>query len=115
MMCPVTTRFRNPWIDPRVLDVRPAAFEEYLRARGWQPADSGGSHWKRFLSPATGEREAVLLPDTTDDDALANLLVECVGKVAAWEGRFAGELLDELLSAPAGIHSNGRPHPAAGR
>lgn len=94
------TRFRNPWIDPRVLDVRPADAEAYLRARGWQETDSTNPHWKRFLAPPGTERDAVLVPANTHCDELANLMIECVGKLAAHEGRFAGELLDELL-APA--------------
>ena len=28
-------KFRNPWIDPRVVQVRPAAAQAYLRAHGW--------------------------------------------------------------------------------
>jgi hypothetical protein len=32
-----------------------------------------------------------------DDGPLLNLLVECIGKVAAWEGRHAGDVLNELL------------------
>ena len=105
----MTIRFRNPWIDPRVLDVQPADAEAYLRTRGWEEAESGNPHWKRFLSPTGRDREAVLLPTATPDDALVNLLVECVGKIAAWEGRFAGELLNELLAGPSGIRSNGAP------
>jgi hypothetical protein len=100
-------RFHNPWIDPRVLNVRPADAEAYLRNHGWQEVESGNPQWKRFLSPASSDREAVLLPNTTNDEALLNLLVECVGKVAAWEGRFAGELLNELLTNTSGVQSNG--------
>ncbi len=104
----MTARFRNPWVDPRVLDVRPADAEAYLRDRGWQEAESAVPHAKRFLSPAGGaEREAVLVPDAVDDGPLLNLLVECVGKVAAWEQRYAGDVLNELLSVPA-APANGR-------
>jgi hypothetical protein len=87
--------------------VRPADAETYLRNHGWQEVESGNPQWKRFLSPADGDREAVILPATTTDEALVNLLVECVGKVAAWEGRFAGEVLDDLLPVGAAIPSNG--------
>jgi hypothetical protein len=103
----VTVPFRNPWIDPRVLDVRPADAEAYLRNHGWQEVESGNPQWKRFLSPVSSNREAVLLPSATTDESLVNLLVECVGKVAAWEGRFAGELLNELLPVAPGVQSNG--------
>ncbi len=104
----MTVRFRNPWVDPRVLTVRPADTEAYLRKHGWQEVESGSPHWKRFLSPLGGDREAVLVPVRVDDDSLMNLLVECLGKVAAWEGRYAGELLNELLSPPA-TPTNGTP------
>ncbi|MBN9119757.1 MAG: hypothetical protein J0I06_11470 [Planctomycetes bacterium] len=103
----MTIRFRNPWIDPRVLDVRPADAEVYLRNHGWQEAESNSAQWKRFLAPASGAREAVLLPSATTDESLVHLLVECVGKVAAWEGRYAGELLNELLAGSTDVPSNG--------
>jgi hypothetical protein len=45
----MTFTFRNPWVDPRVLDVRLADAEAYLRDRGWQEADSSMPHVKRFL------------------------------------------------------------------
>lgn len=103
----MTTRFRNPWIDPRVLYLRPADAEAYLRTRGWREVDSPSPHWKRFLSPPDEVSEAVLVPVALDDDALINLLVECVGKVASHEGRYAGDLLSELLATPA--RTNGVP------
>jgi hypothetical protein len=106
----VTVRFRNPWVDPRVLDVRPADAEAYLRDHGWSEAQSAVPGAKRFLSPARGtEREAVLVPEALDDGPLLNLLVECVGKVAAWEGRYAGDVLNELLGIPATTPTNGHP------
>jgi hypothetical protein len=81
-------RFRDPWVDPRVLGVRLADAEAYLRDRGWQEADSSLPRVKRFLSPTRGsDREAVFVPEAMDDGPLLNLLIECVGKVAAWEGR----------------------------
>ena len=110
----MTTRFRNPWIDPRVLDVRPSDAEAYLRSHGWKEAVSDNAHWKRFLSPSNGNQEAVLVPVAVDDDSLLNLLVECIGKVAAWEGRYAGELLSELLAVPSGTHANGTSTSHAG-
>ncbi len=106
----MTIRFRNPWVDPRVLDVRPADAEAYLRDRGWQEADSAMSHVKRFISPPRGaDREAVYVPETLDDGPLLNLLVECIGKVATWEGRYAGDVLNELLGIPAVSATNGHP------
>ena len=104
----MTFRFRNPWVDPRVLDVRPSEAESYLRTRGWQEVDSGNALWKRFVSPQQGEREVVLVPAALGDEALVNLLVECVGKIAAVEGRYAGDVLDDLLSAPS-PDTNGVP------
>jgi hypothetical protein len=103
----MTIRFRNPWIDPRVLDVRSTDVETYLRKHGWQETASDSPHWKRFLAPTGSDREAVLLPNSPTDETLVNLLVECVGKVATWERRFAGELLGELLPGASGTPPNG--------
>lgn len=29
-------KFRNPWIDPRILQVRPEAVRAYLLTHGWE-------------------------------------------------------------------------------
>jgi hypothetical protein len=29
-------KFHNPWIDPRILQVRPDAVKAYLLAHGWE-------------------------------------------------------------------------------
>jgi hypothetical protein len=90
--------------------VRPANAEAYLRDHGWQESDSAVPSAKRFLSPARGtDRESVMVPEVLDDGPLLNLLVECVGKVAAWEGRYAGEVLNELLGTPSTAPTNGHP------
>jgi hypothetical protein len=110
----MTVRFRNPWVDPRVLDVQPAELESYLRGHGWQEAEAPGHHTKRFLSPpAAGDRTAVLVPTARDDGPLLNQMVECVGAVAGWEGRYAGDLLDDLLgAATAARNGTAGAHPS---
>lgn len=106
----MSVRFRNPWIDPRVVDVRPVDVQAYLHDRGWEEARGEMPGVKRFLSaPRDDGRIAVLVPETTDDGPSLNLLVECVGKVAAWEGRFAGDVLSDLLQTAMPAAINGHP------
>ncbi len=108
----MSIRFRNPWVDPRVLTLSPSKVRAYLERHGWQEADSAIPGTQRFLSPLQDQnRLAVLVPATTDDDALVNLLVECVGKVAGWEERYAGDLLDDLLGRTVAPPTNGAPNP----
>lgn len=104
----MTIQFRNPWVDPRVTGVRPADLEAYLHDHGWQEASSAIPGVKRFLSePRDATREAVLVPEAVDDGQLLNLLVECLGTVAAWEGRYAGDVLNDLLGVTANAETNG--------
>jgi hypothetical protein len=57
-------KFRNPWIDPRILQVRPEAVRAYLVNHGWEylgPSEVG--NMQMFDTPdPRGDKPNVLLP-----------------------------------------------------
>ena len=111
-------KFRNPWIDPRILQVRPSAAQAYLVRRGW-----------KLLGPARqplllmyerlGEKEepsSVLVPTELDDGPLLQRMIDLVGDLARVEDRYAGDVLTDILqgtpAVPEPVNGPGMPaHP----
>ena len=96
-------KFRDPWIDPRILRLRPEAVRAYLLAKGWQ--DLGPAAVPDLLMFDTpepwGDRPNVLLPLRLDEPAYVQRLVELVGEVALSEDRYAGDVVSDMLRQPA--------------
>ena len=63
-------RFRNPWIDPRILQVRPEAVQAYLLSHGWQYLGPAAMpDMLMFDTPQPRRDKAnLLLPLRLDDD-----------------------------------------------
>jgi hypothetical protein len=104
--------FSNPWIDPRVLQVRPEAARAYLLAHGWEELGPGAvPGLLMFDTPQPrGDKPNVLLPTGLEHPYQVQRLVELVTEVALYEGRYAVEVLNEILAAPAeGATGNGSP------
>ncbi len=105
-------KFNNPWIDPRILDVRPEAARAYLRAHGWEelgPAAIPGLILYDSPTPR-GDKPNVLLPTALDHPYQIQRLVELVTEVALYEGRYAVDVLDEIVEQPVnGASANGAP------
>jgi hypothetical protein len=96
-------KFRNPWIDPRILQVRPEAVQAYLLSHGWEylgPADV--PEWLMFDTPQPrGDKPNVLLPLKLDDGVSVQRLIDLVGEVALHEDRWAVDVLNDMLHQPA--------------
>src|SRR5262249_11997340 len=97
-------KFRNPWIDPRILQVRPSDAEAYLRQRGWKflgPAEDNPA-LLLFDGPGEGDTNPlVLVPLRTDQGPGIQRMVDLVTEVALFEDRYAGDVLTEILQQPA--------------
>jgi hypothetical protein len=108
-------KFRNPWIDPRILQLRPEAVRAYLLSHGWE-----------YLGPAAvpdlllfdtpeprGDKPNVLLPVKLEHGHEIERLVELVGDVALYEDRWAVDVLQDMLRQPTeGVPANGPAAPA---
>ncbi len=91
-------KFRNPWIDPRVVQVRSAAAQAYLRAHAWQPLPVEQTNLLPFTN-GSGEDEAVVLQVPVLEQArdYPQRVVEFITDLALAEGRYAVDVLSEIL------------------
>jgi hypothetical protein len=104
-------KFRNPWIDPRVAQVRPEQARAYLLDRGWRDlGPAANPNLVLFEGPGDGEDlPAVLLPLQRDEGPMLQRMIELIGEVALFEGRGAARVLDDVLRETA----DGKPNKAA--
>jgi hypothetical protein len=107
-------KLRNPWVDPRVLQLRPDGVRAYLLAHGWEylgPADV--PDMVMFDTPEPrAEKPNVLLPLKLEHPHQVQRMVELVGDVALHEGRWAVDVLDDMLRQPAqAVPANGPTAP----
>ena len=103
-------KFRNPWIDPRILQVRPEAVRAYLLAHGWE-----------YLGPAVmpdmlmfdtpqprDDKPNVILPLKLEHGSQVQRLIELIAEVALYEDRYAGDVLTDMLRQPVeSVPANG--------
>lgn len=97
--------FANPWIDPRILQVRPENVRAYLEAHGWEYLGVGTLPDLLLFDTVEprGDKPNVLLPLRLDHPYQIQRLVELVTEVALHEDRFAGDVLDDLLAEPGRV------------
>ena len=92
-------KFRNPWIDPRILQLHPEAVRAYLLAREWQylgPAEV--PDLLMFDTPQPrGDKPNVLLPTSLDHPHQVQRMIDLVADVALHEDRYAGDVLTDML------------------
>jgi hypothetical protein len=100
--------FRNPWIDPRMGEVRPDQLRAYLDRHGWHS-----------LGPATNplllryergpDGPTLFVPAVADEGAAVQWMLEAIETLARDERRWAVDLLDDILGTPR-VAVNGTPH-----
>jgi hypothetical protein len=102
-------KFRNPWIDPRIVDVRPEDARTYLLNQGWKPlGPAGNPDLLRFEATENGEEPpTVLLPLQIDHGPMLQRMIDLVGEVALFEERYAGEVLNDMLRIASLSQTNG--------
>jgi hypothetical protein len=106
--------FRNPWIDPRVTQVRSAAAQAYLVQRGWKPGPPAQQNLLPFERPADGDPgPMVLVPTLEQGRDYPQRIVELITDLALAEGRYAVDVLNDILrQTPAEAdHANGTQSP----
>jgi hypothetical protein len=103
---------RNPWIDPRVAQVRPEQAQGYLDRHGWKlvgPATN--PHLLRYeLAEDKEEAPTLFVPVRVDEGAGLQWMVELVEELALWQGRYAGDVVSDLLRPAAPDGHNGPAH-----
>jgi hypothetical protein len=93
-------KFRNPWIDPRVLQVHAGAAQTYLRQRGWKPLPAEQPNLLRFEGPPGGDSRTVRVPLLEQARDYTQRVIELITDLAVAEDRYAVEVLEEILRQP---------------
>jgi hypothetical protein len=93
-------KFRNPWIDPRVTQVRSETVQSYLTRNGWKllgPATD--PHLLRFERAADSDNDPTLFVPIHSQQIGSSLdrMIECIADLARFEDRWAGAILGEIL------------------
>jgi hypothetical protein len=90
--------FRNPWIDPRVVQVRSEAAEAYLRLHGWKPLPLEQAHLLPFEGPPGGEDSpTVQVPLLEQGRDYTQRVIELITDLALAEDRYAVDVLNDIL------------------
>jgi hypothetical protein len=102
-------KFRNPWIDPRIVRLGPAEVKDYLVRHGWKSLGPGGNPiLEMFEGPGAGEdTESVLVSLKTDQGPMLQRMIDLVGELARFEDRWAVDVLSEMLQPSSGAPVNG--------
>ena len=107
----------NPWIDPRVLQVKPADAEKYLIQRGWQQVKPYSRNLTAYSRPGDGEEGSfVYVPLVPDAPEYPQRMIELVAALALEEDRYAVETLNDILQLNnVSVSGNGQvsAHPPA--
>jgi hypothetical protein len=105
-------KFRNPWIDPRVQHVRSASARAYLLRHGWRALPADQPNLLPFESPSGEEGPVVRIPLREEARDYPQRVIELITDLALAEGRYAVEVLDEMLKQPQpdGAAGNGSPN-----
>ncbi len=91
-------KFRNPWIDPRVVGVRSKAAQFYLVQHGWKPLACNQPYLLPFSGPKGGKNAPIVqVPVRERARDYAQRVVELVTDLALAERRYAVEVLNEIL------------------
>ena len=104
--------FRNPWIDPRVAQVRVADFQNYLEKRGWRPIPESPRGFLSFEIPGDSE-SLIRIPAPEDGPDYVRFVIEVISDMARIEDKYAVEILNDILtpsSTPAPPSCNGKVH-----
>lgn len=107
-------KFRNPWIDPRIVQARPEAAQAYLRTHGWKLLGPAANPMLLlFEGPGDGtDAPAVLVPVQLDDGPMLQRMIDLVADLARFEDRWAVDVLRDILQQPAESATNGPGVPA---
>ena len=105
----------NPWVDPRVAQVRVADFEKYLVKRGWSRLEKSPPYFLSFEIP--GDRRSLIrIPADESDRNYLRLVIEVITDMARVEDKYAVEILNDILSpssSPSPPSFNGIAHEPA--
>jgi hypothetical protein len=107
-------RFRNPWIDPRVSQARPEDAQAYLARQGWElVGPASDPQLLRYEIKGDENAPTVFVPVRVDSGPGLQWMIDLVADLARFEGRWAVDVLADILREPApAAAANGPAGPA---
>ncbi len=95
-------KFRNAWIDPRIVQLRPEDAQVYLTRKGWKligPAIN--PDLLRYEIQGDASVPMVFVPIWVDEGAGLQWMIDLVADLARFEDRWAVEVLNDMLRPAA--------------
>jgi hypothetical protein len=93
-------KFRNPWIDPRIVHVGSEHARAYLLSHGWKSLGSAVNPVLEMFERLGGDdRPAVLVPLQLDEGPMLQRMIDLVSDLARLEDRWAVAVLDDMLQS----------------
>jgi len=95
-------KFRNVWIDPRIVQARPEDAQAYLTRHGWKlvgPATNPAL--LRYEIEENENAPTVFMPIRVDAGPALEWMIELVADLARFEERWAVDVLNDMLRQPA--------------
>jgi hypothetical protein len=91
---------RNPWVDPRLGQVRAAAAKAYLLAHGWVLDPRSDDEMWVFTGPLADDGEPILqvLPTSEGMRAFPYRIEELIGALSILENRHPRDILEDMLN-----------------
>ncbi len=93
-------KFRNPWIDPRILRVRPEDVQAYLARQGWHcigPATDPSLLRYERVEADTNAPTLFVPVQMAGKGPCLDVMIELVAELARHEDRWAVEVLHDIL------------------
>ena len=102
-------KFRNTWIDRRVMQLRPADAKAYLTRSGWKSLGPASNPILEFFEqPGDGEdTRSVLVPTVADQGPMLQRMIDLVARLAGLEDRWAVDVLTDMLQPSIATPANG--------
>jgi hypothetical protein len=107
-------KFRNPWIDPRILQARTEAAQAYLTRHGWKlVGPAADPSLLRYEIEGDENTPTLFVPIRVDSGPGLQWMIDLVADLARFEDRWAVDVLHDILQQPAdSAATNGPAVPA---
>jgi hypothetical protein len=97
------------WVDPRVWSIRVRDVRAYLERKGWTACPAPRPQQLGFEEP-TGNADGparLYVPESEQFSDYPQRILEVVTALAEIEGRYAVEVVNDILPSPASADPNG--------
>jgi hypothetical protein len=95
-------KFRNPWIDPRIVQAHPEDAQTYLTRHGWKlVGPASNPELLRYEIEGDDNAPTLFVPIRIGSGPALQWMIELVADLARFEDRWAVQVLQDILRQPA--------------